>query len=312
MSKKNFISVLTPTYNEEENILKICEAISKQMKKLDYSYEHIIIDNCSTDSTLSILKDLALKDKNLKIIVNSRNFGHIKSPIYGLTQCKGDACILLAADFQDPVELIPEYIKEWKNGYDIVLAQKESSDENFIMHNLKKTFYRFINLISEINLTMNTTGSGIFDKKIIDEIKKINDPYPYFRGLISEITSNIKLIKFTQPARKYGKTKNNLYTLYDLGILGVIKHSKIPLRLITFIGFISSFFSIIISLIFLLRKLLNWDSFDAGVAPLIVGLFFIASVQIFLLGFIGEYVMNILTHSRNMPLVIEKERINFD
>ena len=312
MSKKNFISILTPTYNEEENILKICEAISKQMKNLDYYYEHIIIDNSSTDSTLSILKGLAIKDKNLKIIVNSRNFGHIKSPIYGLTQCKGDACILLAADFQDPVELIPEYIKEWKNGYDIVLAQKESSDENFIMHNLKKIFYRFINFISEINLTMNTTGSGIFDKKIIDEIKKINDPYPYFRGLISEITSNIKLIKFTQPARKHGKTKNNLYTLYDLGILGVIKHSKIPLRLITFIGFISSFFSMIISLIFLLRKLLNWDSFDVGVAPLIVGLFFIASIQIFLLGFIGEYVMNILIHSRNMPLVIEKERINFD
>ena len=312
MSKKKFISILTPTYNEEENILKICEAVSEQMKKLDYSYEHIIIDNCSTDSTLSILNELAQKDKNLKIIVNSRNFGHIKSPIYGLMQCKGNACILLAADFQDPVELIPEYIKEWNKGYDIVLAQKETSDENFAMHNFKKIFYKFINLISEVNLTMNTTGSGIFDKKIIDELKKINDPYPYFRGLVSELTSNIKLIKFTQPARKYGKTKNNLYTLYDLGILGVIKHTKIPLRLITFIGFISSFFSLIISLIFLFRKLLNWDSFDAGVAPLIVGLFFIASIQIFLLGFIGEYVMNILTHSRNMPLVIEKERINFD
>lgn len=312
MLKKKLISILTPTYNEEENILELCNEVSKQMNRLDYFYEHIIIDNCSTDSTVTILRNLAKKNKNLKIIVNSRNFGHIKSPIYGLTQCTGDACILLAADFQDPVELIPLYIKEWENGYDVVLAQKENSEENFIMHHLKKFFYSFINLISEVNLTLNTTGSGIFDKKVINEIKKINDPYPYFRGLISEITSNIKLIKFTQPKRKYGKTKNNLYTLYDLGVLGIIKHSKIPLRLITIIGFISSFLSFVISIIFFFKKILNWDSFDAGIAPLIVGLFFIASIQIFLLGFIGEYVMNILLQTRKLPLVIEKERINFD
>lgn len=311
MDKKKLISIVTPTFNEEENIEKLCIAVSNILEKSKYDYEHIIIDNNSTDATIEVLRKLSSNDKRIKVIINTRNFGHIKSPIYGLLQSRGDASILLAADFQDPVELIDNYISEWEAGYDVVLAQKTESEENFFSHFIKKIFYNFIRSISEVSLMTNTTGSGLFDKKIINLIKKVDDPYPYFRGLLSEITSNIKLVKFKQPKRELGKTKNNFYTLYDLGILGVIKHSKIPLRLITFVGFVSSFTSMLIAIVFLLRKLFNWSSFDAGIAPLIIGLFFIASIQIFLLGFIGEYVMNILIQTRKLPLVIEKERINF-
>ena len=305
------ISIVTPTYNEELNIEKLCNSIIQVMHKSNYEYEHIVIDNHSTDNTISILKKLAAKDKNIKIIINARNFGHIKSPIYGLLQSTGDASILISADFQDPPEMISQYISEWEKGFDVVLGQKDTSDESSLKHWFKNVFYKFIRSISEVPLMTNTTGAGLFDKKIIEQIKKIDDPYPYFRGLLSEITSNIKLIKFHQPSRVSGSTKNNFYTLYDIGVLGIIKHSKIPLRIITFIGFIASFFSIFIAIIFFIRKLLSWDSFDLGIAPLIIGLFAIASIQIFLLGFIGEYVMNILTQTRKLPLVIEKERINF-
>ena len=311
MKKK--ISIVTPTYNEESNIKSLCISISEEMKKLkdEYDYEHIVIDNCSTDNTIEILKNLTRSDKNLKVIINTRNFGHIKSPVHGLLQSQGDASILLAADFQDPIELIPEYIKEWESGYDVVLAQKDKSEENFFKHRIKKIFYNFIKMISDVSLMTNTTGSGLFDRKIINEIKNIEDPYPYFRGLLSEITSNIKLIKFKQPKRKFGKTKNNFYSLYDIGVLGIIKHSKLPLRIITFIGFVASLVSLIIALVYFFRKIFNWYEDTVGIAPLIIGLFFLASIQIFLLGFIGEYVMNILIQSRKLPLVIEKERINF-
>ena len=220
--------------------------------------------------------------------------------------------ILMSSDFQDPVELISKYIEEWEKGHLVVMGQKTTSDENKFKHNLKKLFYKFINLISEIPLLMDTTGAGLYDKKIIEELRKTKDPYPYFRGLVSEITNDVKLIPFHQPKRNKGKTKNNYYTLYDLGIVGIIKHSKIPLRIITFIGLTASFLSFVISIIFLFRKIFNWDSFDVGVAPLIIGLFMLASIQIFLLGFIGEYVMNILQQTRNLPLVVEKKRINFD
>ena len=305
------ISIVTPTYNEENNIKKLCLDIAVEMKKLDYDYEHIVIDNKSSDSTISILKDLAKNDKKLKVIINSRNFGHIKSPVHGLLQAKGDAIILMSSDFQDPINLIEKFITEWKNGYAVVMAQKDTTDENYKKHFVKNIYYKFMKSISEVSLLTNTTGAGLYDRKIIEIVRSISDPYPYFRGLIPEITSNIKLISFHQPKRLSGKTKNNFYTLYDIGILGIIKHSKIPLRIMTFLGFFTSIISIIISLVFLFRKIFFWNSFDLGIAPLIVGLFAIASIQIFLLGFIGEYVMNILTQTRKLPLVVEKERINF-
>ena len=309
MSKK--ISIITPTFNEEKNIEKLCSEISKEMSKLDYDYEHIIIDNHSNDQTISILKKIAEKDKKVKVIINTRNFGHIRSPIYGMLQATGDACILMNSDFQDPIELIPQYIREWEEGSQIILGQRSSSDENFFMNSFKDFFYKFINKISDVPLMRNTTGSGLFTKNIVDQIRKIDDPYPYFRGLLSEISSQIKLIQFHQPKRSGGETKNNFYTLYDIGVLGIVKHSKLPLRLMTFIGFFTSMISIMIATVFFFYKILFWDSFEVGIAPLVIGLFTIASVQIFLLGFIGEYVMTILTHTRKLPLVVEKERINF-
>ena len=309
MKKK--ISIVTPTFNEELNIEKLCDLISEEMKKLNYEYEHIVIDNSSTDSTVSILRKKALIDKNLKVIINSRNFGHIKSPVHGILQASGEAVILMTSDFQDPVSLISIYLKEWEKGHKVVMAQKISSDENSKMNFLRKLFYKTIKCISEVSLPANITGAGLFDKKIVEEIRNINDPYPYFRGLISEITNEIKLVPFHQPKRLGGKTKNNFYTLYDIGVLGVIKHSKLPLRIITFIGMIASIASFLVAAIFFFRKIFNWDSFTVGIAPLIIGFFLIASIQIFLLGFIGEYVMSILTQTRKLPLVIEKERINF-
>ena len=309
MSKK--ISIITPTFNEEKNIEKLCSEISKEMSKLDYDYEHIVIDNHSNDGTISILKKIAARDNKVKVIINSRNFGHIRSPIYGMLQASGDACILMNSDFQDPVDLIPKYIKEWEQGNQIILGQRISSDENFFMNSFKNLFYKFLNRISDVPLMRNTTGSGLFTKNIVDQIRKIDDPYPYFRGLLSEISSQIKLIQFHQPKRSGGETKNNFYTLYDIGVLGIVKHSKLPLRLMTFIGFFTSIASIITAAVFFFYKILFWDSFEVGIAPLVIGLFAIASVQIFLLGFIGEYVMTILTHTRKLPLVVEKERINF-
>ncbi len=305
------ISIVTPTYNEIENIEKLYFKIKEELSKLDCEYEHIIIDNNSKDGTIDKIKDLSAKDKNLKIIINSKNYGHIRSPYHGLLQSTGDASILMASDFQDPVDLIPMYISEWKKGNKIVLGEKISSKENKIKFSIRKFFYNFLNRISETELTENTTGSGIFDKSIIDKLKKINDPYPYFRGLLSEIGSDIKTIKFNQPLRKDGKTKNNISTLYDIGILGVVKHSRKPLRFMILLGFTLGILSFCVGIFYFVYKLLFWNSFDLGMAPLIIGLSIFSSIQITLLGLLGEYIGVILLHQRNLPLVQEKERINF-
>jgi len=305
------ISIVTPTFNEEENIQKICSGIKSEMEKLNINYEHIVIDNCSTDKTIENLKEICSRDKNVKVIINAKNFGHIKSPYYGILQSSGDACILMASDFQDPLELIPTYIQRWKSGAKIVLGKKTSSEENTFIFSLRKFFYKFLNKISETKLTENTTGSGIFDKSVINQLKNINDPYPYLRGLLSELSEEICIVEFNQPRRLLGKTKNNIFTLYDIGILGIIKHSRAPLRLVTFLGFVLSFFSLLTALIYFIYKLFFWSSFDLGIAPLVIGIFGFASIQILLLGIIGEYVGILLIHLRNLPLVIEKERINF-
>jgi len=305
------ISIITPTYNEVENIEKLYLEIKNQFVKISCDYEHIIIDNCSKDGTIDKIKKLASTDENLKIIINSKNYGHIRSPFYGLLQSSGDASILMASDFQDPVELIPEYIEKWKKGCKIVLGEKNTSEESNIKFSLRKLFYNFLNKISDFELTKNTTGSGIFDKSVIEKLKKINDPYPYFRGLIAELGEEIETIKFNQPLRKHGVTKNNIATLYDIGILGIVKHSRTPLRFMVVLGFISSVISLLIGIFYLIFKLLFWKSFVLGLAPIIIGIFIVSSIQIALLGLVGEYIGVILLHQRNLPLVIEKERINF-
>ncbi|MDA7473143.1 glycosyltransferase family 2 protein [Candidatus Pelagibacter ubique] len=306
------ISIVTPTFNEELNIAMLCAEIKKEMGKLNLDYEHIIIDNSSTDNTIKILKEICLDDKKVKVIINSKNYGHIKSPFHGILQSTGDACLLMASDFQDPVELIPQYIKKWQDGSKIVLGKKTTSNENSLMFNIRTTFYNFLNKISETKLTNNTTGSGIFDKSIIEKLRKINDPYPYFRGLLSELGEEIDLIEFNQPKRLMGETKNNFFTLYDIGMLGVVKHSRKPLRYMIIIGFISSLISFFLACSYLLYKIFFWNSFELGVAPIVIGIFAASSIQILLLGLIGEYIGIILIHQRNLPLVYEKQRINFD
>jgi glycosyltransferase involved in cell wall biosynthesis len=309
---KKLISIITPTFNEETNIEKLSDAIAILMQNLDYDYEHIIIDNASTDNTQSIIRELCLKSKKVKAILNTRNFGHIRSPYHAILCAKGDAVIAISSDFQDPPELIPQLIQKWENGSEVVFLKRISSKTNFILEQLKLFFYKVINLISDVRLEKNVTGAGIFDKKIIENLKKINDSYPYFRGMIYEFVDKVDTLEFDQPKRLSGKSNSSFFVLFDLAMLGVVKHSKLPLRIMTISGFIISLVSFFIGIFFIIKKLLFWDAFQLGVAPLIAGVFFGISIIIIMLGLIGEYVGFVLTQTRNLPLVVEKERINFN
>ena len=309
MSK--LLSIVTPLFNEEENVAELCSRIQKVMKDSNYQYEHICIDNCSTDNTVNKLKILAENDIRLKIIVNARNFGYIRSSFHAITQSNGDAVILLSSDLQDPPEMIFKFISKWEEGYKSVFAVKPQSEESVIMFTLRKLYYKFITLISDVPLVKNATGAGLFDKIIIDSIKKIEDPYPYFRGLVCEIGYPITTVSFLQPKRKKGKTSQNFFSLYDAAMTGITKHSKIPLRLMTIFGFFISAISLFIAIIYLIAKLIYWNTFVLGTAPLLIGIFFLGALQLFSIGLIGEYIGTILTQVRNLPLVVEKERVNF-
>lgn len=306
------ISVVTPCYNEEQNVEEVYKQVKGIFDKLkDYSYEHIFIDNDSTDDTVNILKGLAAKDKNVKIIVNARNFGHIRSPFYALLQAKGDAVISLSCDLQDPPCLIKEFIKKWEEGMKIVVGVKKGSDEPFLVFCVRRLYYEIINRLSETELIKNFTGFGLYDKSVIDILKQINDPYPYFRGLICDIGFEKAKIEYIQPVRKKGVTNNNLYTLYDMAMLGITNYSKIPLRLAAMLGFFSAIISISVAIVYFIYKLMFWNTFSVGVAPLVIGFFFLFSVQLFFIGILGEYIGSIHTQVQKRPLVIEKERINF-
>jgi polyisoprenyl-phosphate glycosyltransferase len=311
MSTK-LISIITPCYNEEGNVSELYERIAKVMSSLGYEYEHIFIDNCSTDGTVKKIKKFALKDKRLKLVVNARNFGHIRSPYYGILQSKGDACILIASDLQDPPEMIFDFIKKWEAGSKVVLAVKPMSEESSLMFFIRKSYYKLITRISDVPLISNATGAGLFDKVVVDILRNINDPYPYFRGLLCEIGFPIATIPFKQPRRTRGVTKNNFYSLYDIAMLGITNHSKIPLRIMTISGFVLAFMSFILAICFLVAKLIYWNEFSLGTAPILIGMFFFGAVQAFFIGVLGEYIGSIHTQARNMPLVIESERVNFD
>lgn len=311
-NQKKMISIVTPCYNEEDNIDELCKRIADVMANLPYDYEHIYIDNCSTDNTVSKIKEKAATDKRIKLIVNARNFGHIRSPYHAILQSNGDACVLIASDLQDPPEMISEFIMKWEKGFKTVLAVKPESEESSLMFFVRKVYYRFITKISEVPLIQNATGAGLFDKDVVDILRHINDPYPYFRGLLCEIGFPIAEIKFKQPRRQRGLTKNNFYTLFDLAMLGIINHSKVPLRLMTMGGFLLSILSLIVAIGFFIAKLLFWNSFQLGIAPILIGIFFFGGIQLFFIGVLGEYIGSIHTQVRNMPLVIEKERINLE
>jgi glycosyltransferase involved in cell wall biosynthesis len=308
------INIVTGTYNEADNVEEFHRRLTVIMsdRLSGYDYEIIVIDNASTDQTVEKLRLLAQKDPRLKVIINNRNFGHVRSGCHAILQAKGDAVIAMASDLQDPPELIPEFIKHWEQGIKVVLAQKQQSEESPIFFIIRKTYYRLLDRLSDVHLPQNVTGFGLYDQCVIDDLRRINDPYPYFRGLICDLGYPQALIPFVQPIRKRGLSKNNFYTLWDLAMLGFTNHSKVPLRLATFIGMGFGVLSFFIGLGYLVYKLLFWDSFQVGTAPLVIGLFFIGAVQLFFLGIVGEYVGAILTQVLRRPLVTERERINFD
>lgn len=305
--------MVTPCFNEKDNIRKLYLAVKFIFSNLEkYRYEHIFIDNCSTDNSINILKEIAQFDRNVKLILNSRNFGHIRSPYYGLLQANGDAVVLLAADLQDPPQLIIDFILAWEQGYKIVIGIKEKSAESKIMFGIRKCYYKFLTFIAEVDLVKNFTGFGLYDSSFLKILKKIEDPYPYFRGFIADIGLQRKEISYIQPRRKFGVTKNNFYTLYDIAMLGITNYSKLPIRLATIGGFLLSILSFLLSVVFFILKMIFWNSFSLGTAPILCGLFFFFSVQLFFIGLLGEYIGSIHTKALKRPLVIEKERVNFD
>ena len=306
------ISVVSACYNEEDNVGELYNRLKNILNNLeDYAHEIIFIDNDSSDRTVEILKQFSSNDNKLKIIVNARNFGHLRSPHHALLEATGDAVIYIAADLQDPPELIEDFIRKWEEGFKIVAGVKTKSKESKLIFATRRFFYRMLNRLSENKQIENFTGFGLYDRKIIDIIRNIEDPYPYFRGIVSEVGYDVTIIEYIQQKRVKGISKNNLYTLFDLAMLGIINNSKVPLRMAIFVGMVSSLICFFVGLTYLVYKILFWNNFQPGVAPLVIGVFFFFSIQLIFIGILGEYIGAIYTQVRKRPLVVEKERINF-
>jgi glycosyltransferase involved in cell wall biosynthesis len=306
------ISIVTPCFNEEENVEELYQQTKKVMAEVEgVEYEHIYIDNASTDRTQAILRSLASQDPRVKVIINARNFGHIRSPYYAILQAQGDAVVSLAADFQDPPALIKDFLQKWREGYKVVVGVKSKSEESFIFYTLRSIFYHVLRKLSDVDLIEHFTGFGLYDRQVIEILRKIDDPYPYFRGLIADIGFPAARIEYLQPRRKRGITKNNFYTLYDMAMLGLTNYTRVPLRLATMLGFVAAVLSFLVGLFYLIYKLIDWQNFSLGIAPLAAGLFFFGAVQLFFLGIVGEYIGAIYIQILHRPPVIEKERINF-
>lgn len=307
------ISIISPCYNEEENVLELYRRVMDAVSGIDgYEFEYVFIDNASTDRTVELLKGLATKDQRVKIIVNTRNFGHIRSPYWGLIQTTGDASIYLASDLQDPPEKIPEFIKKWEEGFKLVLAIKPVSQTSRLMHWLRRSYYKLLDYVSDVPITRDSTGFGLYDRAVLDELRKIQDPYPFLRGLIAELGYQVAEIPFEQPRRARGLSKNNFYTLYDIAILGIISHSLLPIRIATLLGFVLGALSIIAAFAIFFLKLIYWDVYPIGMAPLIIVMFFMFGVILLFIGLLGEYIGSIHTYVQKRPVVVERERVNFD
>lgn len=308
------ISVMTPCYNEQENV----EDLYSQVKSIfenqlsDYNYEHVFIDNCSKDRTVEILKKLAHQDPKIKIIVNARNFGFVRSSYYGLIQPDGDAVIFLMADLQDPPSLIIDFVRKWEEGYKVVQGVRKNSRESFLLFKVKKLYYFVLSKMSDVQLTRDTTGFGLYDKCVIQSLRKIDDPYPYFKGLISELGYEIAEIEYISAARKRGVSSANFFMLYDFALLGITSHSRVPIRVATISGFLMSVLSLLIAIAYLIAKLIHPDFLPIGIASLHISIFFFAAVQLFFIGIIGEYIGLIHLRVLKRPLVVERERVNFD
>lgn len=307
------ISILIPCYNEEENVGPMSEAIVNlfQTELSAYDYELVFIDNDSHDKTRDILRDICASNSRIKAIFNAKNFGQFNSPYYGILQTTGDCTISMVCDFQDPIELIPQYIREWENGYKIVIGIKTSSKENPVMYHLRGMYYKFIKKFSDVEQIEHFTGSGLYDKEFVEVLRNLHDPTPFLRGIVAELGFRRKEIPYEQPKRRAGKTHNNFYSLYDAAMLSITSYTKIGLRLCTFFGVICGGISVVIGLVYLILKLIFWNNFVAGMAPVLIGMFFLGALQLFFIGFIGEYILSINQRVMNRPLVIEEERLNF-
>lgn len=308
------ISILIPTYNEEENVAPLSAAIIDEFRKSlpQYDYEIIFIDNDSKDNTRALITGLCAENKKIKAIFNAKNFGQFNSPFYGLCQTAGDCTILMCADFQDPIEMIPQLVREWENGYKIVSAIKTTSRENPLMRFLRTCYYKTIKKMSDVEQIEHFTGFGLYDKSFIDVLRNLKDPSPFLRGIVAELGFRRKEIPYEQQKRRAGKTHNNWYTLYDAAMLSFTSYTKIGMRICTIIGFFVSFLSMLIGLVYLILKLCMWNSFDIGSAPLLIGVFVLGGIQLFFIGLLGEYIMSINTRVMNRPLVIEEKRLNFE
>jgi glycosyltransferase involved in cell wall biosynthesis len=308
-----FISVITGCYNEEENVRELYERVRAVVEGLPgYTYEHLFIDNASTDGTVAVLRELAAADPRVRVIVNTRNFGHLRSPHHAMLQARGEAVIYIVADLQDPPELITEFVQRWEEGYKVVVGVRSASEERPPMRWIRAAYYSVVERLSEVPLVRNFTGFGLYDREVMDRVREIDDPYPYFRGMICDLGYERAEISYYQPARQHGLTKNNRYTLWDLAMLGITNHSKVPLRLATMAGFLVAVLAMGISVIYLVMKLVFWDTFDFGLAPVLIGIYFFGAVQLLFIGIVGEYIGAIHTQVYHRPLVVEKERINFD
>ena len=308
------ISVMIPCYNEEENVEPISKAIIDVFKTQlsNYDYDILFIDNDSQDKTREILRRMCEEDKHIKAIFNAKNFGQFNSPYYGMLQTTGDCTISMVCDFQDPVEMIPKYVAEWEKGYKIVIGIKTSSKENKLLYWFRSMYYKFIKKFSEVDQIEHFTGSGLYDKEFINVLRDLKDPTPFLRGIVAELGYKRKEIEYEQPKRRAGKTSNNFLRLYDAAMLSITSYTKIGLRLCSFIGIIIGGISFIIGLVYLIMKLTHWNQFAVGMAPMLIGVFFLGAVQLFFIGLIGEYIMSINVRVMNRPLVIEEERINFE
>jgi len=313
-NKRKTISVMIPCFNEEENIKQIYEAVKDEIctKCQDYDYEILFIDNKSKDRTREIIRGICTIDKHVKAIFNIRNFGQFNSPYYGLCQTNGDCTILLCADFQDPVQMIPIMVREWENGHKVISMVKTTSRENGLMYFFRSIYYKIIRMMSDVPQIEHFTGFGLYDKSFIDILRKLQDPTPFLRGIVAEYAPEHLEIQYEQKRRKAGKTHNNFFTLFDAAMLSFTCYTKDGLRLATFSGFTISFISFLIAIFYLIQKILHWDQFVAGSAPILIGVFFLGGVQMLFIGLLGEYVMSMNTRVINRPLVLEEERLNFD
>lgn len=308
------ISIVIACYNEQDNIEPLADKIISIMDNMlsDYKYELIFIDNDSTDKTRLVINKLCMRKRNVKAIFNVHNFGSVRSSVYGLYQATGDCIIKMCADFQDPPELIVDFVKEWEKGYKIVLAIKESSDENKLKYCIRMFYYKLIRKITDIDHIDNFVGYGLYDKDFIQIVKDLNDPMPYLRGIVAELGYKYSKVYYKQPKRKSGKSKFNFFNLYDYAMLGITSYSKVPLRIATFVGLIIAGISFCIGIWYLIMKIMNWDKFNVGIAPMVIGIFFLGALQLLFMGLMGEYILNINIKVSNRPLVIEEQRVNFD